>query len=176
MPELRHIIHQTFTRDPGEAFYKLFDAQSLGVHKPVCVFSGIGLDRTSSINAAEIIVDAICTKEGIVCEEYSFCDLQTHLGYRQPSGYYEFSMLEFDRGKKRYSHGTLLACGTVVNWQPLECPLIVFQAFTSLIGDFPELTAFINRSQECYEHFTDEELSAELDWAKSHLAPTIVLS
>ncbi len=62
-----------------------------------CVFCGITPPhkRTSTINAAESILQAIADQEGVPVTNLRFFDLQTQMGYNMAPGLFEFDELVF---------------------------------------------------------------------------------
>lgn len=67
---------------------------------------------TSSINAAEAIIHAICRAENIRWEDYTFFDAQTSLGYpHHESGYFCIDRLEIEPRDGEHIH--------VESWSPV---------------------------------------------------------
>jgi hypothetical protein len=103
-----------------------------------CFFSGIGTEnRTSTINAAESIIQSIADQENVHIQTFRWFDLQTHLGYDKASGDYEMDelLVEIDRERPEGF--------TVTQWKHTECPPDVSEAFKDQIGksEFPILSA-----------------------------------
>lgn len=87
-----------------------------------CYFSGIEKKlRTSTINAAESIIMAICKQEGVFPNRLRWFDLQTHHGYdsKQPGGF-ELDEVVFKHDSKVY-------------WIPTLCPPDIFLLFREYI-------------------------------------------
>lgn len=79
---------------------------------------------TSSINAVEEIVQAICRQEGMSLQELVFHDLQTCLGYIKKEGEFEFDRIKF-------------SAVDGVSWRPMRCSQEVIELFGDYIGDNP---------------------------------------
>ena len=83
-----------------------------------------GLTRTTTtINAAEEIIRAICEAEGIRWQDFTFVDIQTHCGYPKTPGDFEADVLELRSGEEL----------TVEGWRPANLPKEVRQLFDDLI-------------------------------------------
>jgi len=98
--------------------------------KDWCVFSGIKEKgyRQSSINAAEQIIDAIVAKEGLDIHHTHFFDLQTAGGYNGTvHGVFVFDWVKGEVKNGKF-HGP--------QWQPMECPRVVFESFKQCIGEY----------------------------------------
>ena len=88
-----------------------------------CYFTGIERKkRTSTINAAREIVQAIADQEGVPLRSLRFFDLQTHQGYNKRLGEYALDEVvipdEFQSG---------------VRWYPADCTSEVQTAFQGYI-------------------------------------------
>jgi len=90
-----------------------------------CIFSGVTRD-TSTINAAESVVKAICAKEHVSPERITFFDLQTSRGYPKPE-----SEFHFDRLVLKIEGGEVFC----LDWVSTPCPNDVRSAFTSLLSE-----------------------------------------
>jgi len=105
----------------GEVAYLVIDEN--------CYFSGITMEATSTINAAEEIIAAISSQEGVALGKFTFFDLQTHRKYpRHSEGYFTMDKIRF-----RVDGENLKELG----WGTVECPQEVFDAFHEYIGDPP---------------------------------------
>jgi len=95
-----------------------------------CYFSGLTASgqATSTINAAESIVQAIADQEGVPIEKLRFFDLQTHRGYDKPEGEFAFDELVFD--DESLGQGKVSVSG----WAERECPNGVIELFSDCIG------------------------------------------
>lgn len=111
-----------------------------------CYFSGIERKkRTSTINAAESIIEAIAKQERIPMKEFRFFDLQTHRGYDKRPGEYEFDELileENAQGKQEGKINSVKIGGEkaliitqdtqgfiVVSWRPSKCSSEILDIF-----------------------------------------------
>lgn len=72
------------TGKPGNVLYERIGEDSV-------IYSGITLNNTSTIVAAERIINRICEREKLEPSKSSFYDLQTHLGYDKKSSEYELN-------------------------------------------------------------------------------------
>lgn len=117
------------------------------------VFSGITCDGTSTINAAEIIIQEICRHAEINPYAYHWFDLQTCRGYGvnrtscPHPGEFEFEELNFRPNpnpgltEQINDHGqpyTLLNSSEayhVHTWSTVVCPSDVVELFRDVIGD-----------------------------------------
>jgi hypothetical protein len=116
----------------------------------VCYFSGTERG-TSTINAAESIIKEICTQENVPIKNLRFVDIQTHLGYRKPSGVYMVNELtiKLRPGTKRKGgieqieiggEKGLLITGDqegfeVTSWAKTPFPVDVLELFRPYIGE-----------------------------------------
>lgn len=96
----------------------------------VVYFSGITNPEqsTSTVNAAEQIIAAICSKEGLDWEGVSFYDIQTHLGYYKDPGEIEAYLLI-----TKAADGSQIS---VTDWQSIdlsEIPDQVLKIFRNFI-------------------------------------------
>lgn len=95
-------------------------------------------EHTSTINAAEGIVQAICQAERLQCYQHTFYDLQTKLGYpEQPHGWFSLDKLIF-RGEDRITDVDWATVAASKNaHDPIEpnmaCPEGVLEHFRSYI-------------------------------------------
>ncbi len=117
--EMKKTKYRSVGCDPlyGEIVYAFFGKK--------CIFCGITPDATSTINAAEEIIEAITAKEKIDPFWKTFYDLQTHRRYQKDPGEYEFDRLTL----KWTEDDQVFADG----WSPEECPPDVLQAFHEFI-------------------------------------------
>ncbi len=100
-----------------------------GVDGRKIVFSGIRTGvRTSTINAAEDIIRAICRQESISHKQYLFFDLLTHTGYESRElkpGCYKIAQLRITCNSGNVS---------VEQWMWGRCSPAVENAFDRFIG------------------------------------------
>jgi len=89
VPQVKTAFFTSFTNQPAEFRYVITN--------DCCTFTAVDAQTTSSINAAEDIVEAICAQEGCQFHQLRFFDLQTHLGYssKQP-GHFEYDEVELE--------------------------------------------------------------------------------
>jgi hypothetical protein len=117
-----------------------------------CYFCGIEREaRTSTINAAEHIIKSIATLEKVPVTTFRYFDLQTHAGYKKPSGVYELDELIFEMWPGTEEEGVIEEIeiegekgvfitqdkeGLVVNlWKTSLCPVDVLELFWEYIGE-----------------------------------------
>ena len=121
--EIKFVEYQGM-RSRGEVAYAILSGG-------VCVFTYSRITwaidstitkATSTINAAEAIVAAICRQEGISRDDLYFYDLQTARGYDKPLGLFQYDRLKLDR---------------VLRWQPEICPAEVIRLFAEFLGENP---------------------------------------
>lgn len=115
-----------------------------------CVFTSVTPPpTTTTINAAEWIIEAICAQEKIMPDSVIFCDLQTKIAYGNLSDFQSQSFSRF-----QYDEITL-ECGprfpmrpmhvpgapsfeiTKLLWKAAPCPGEVVRTFAHLIGPNP---------------------------------------
>lgn len=87
-----------------------------------CTFSGMsGRDFMSTVNAAEHVIEAIASVEGLDVSRTEFFDLMTEHGYPH-----------FGPGKFDFQHLTVEIVAdqpNITGWSVRECPLEVLQLF-----------------------------------------------
>lgn len=104
--QLKKIPYPTFDGKPAFVVYAISDNQ--------CIFSGITWPATSTINAAEGVVEAIAKNERRKVHSLRFFDLQTQRGYPgKEVGEFEFDELTLKLQGDRIAD---------VSWNPRECP------------------------------------------------------
>lgn len=167
--QLRSVPYGDPELSGGGVEYIIFEPHRLNTSHPFCVFSTIKRDATSGINAAEKIIDAICAKEGADWKTLSYAEVVTHCGYNRTPGYYDYHLVK-PGNEERCAFARRGGCHTIASWQDVECPIEVFKAFEHLIGKFPPFSSFINRSEEAYRDYSDEQIQADREWAEEHLA------
>ncbi len=117
------------------------------------VFSGITREGTSTINAAESIIQEICRREEIDPYAHRWFDLQTNRQYGDGRfncphpGEFEFNELHFrpnphpgvtqqtDERGQPYTLVSTPEAYCVERWTPVPCPPEVVAAFRECIGD-----------------------------------------
>jgi hypothetical protein len=116
----RRRFQLVYHRFPG-----LFDGRD------TLVYSGVkGKAAWSSIDAVEAIIYGISRKEVGNPDEFVFCDLQTASLYP----YFEPGLFAFDRVDFMMRGDEI----ELLDWEPVPCPRIVFDAFRELIQEFDE--------------------------------------
>lgn len=123
--ELKEVSYRGFGRKgDGRVVYTVLDNQVF--------FSGITLPResTSTINAVESIISAICEAEALDWKTTTFYDIRTHRGYYKPVGFCEVNLItlasELGDQEKPF----------VLNWEVIEAddfPQEVWELFGPLI-------------------------------------------
>ncbi|MFA6391869.1 MAG: hypothetical protein WCW66_03925 [Patescibacteria group bacterium] len=112
------------------------------------VFSGLTPNTTSTVNAAENIIMAICRAEGMEPNKFAFFDLQTSQTYgRFEPGEFELSLLEFNYiphfcGAVYKGSDGSVTIGTsgpiqVMSWEPFPYSPEVVKLFAEQIGPNP---------------------------------------
>ena len=87
-----------------------------------CIFSGVTSSRefTSTVNAAEYVIQAIAEAEGLDPREIRFFDLCTRLGYPSQEASHEFMQLTVQyEGAQPH----------VIGWEPTPCSPQTLQLF-----------------------------------------------
>lgn len=92
------------------------------------VFMGMTSDCTSTINAAEEIVNAIIEKEHLDPCAVTFYDLQTHMGYK----HIKQGKFIIDELTCRVCNGVVVA---VTNWREGHCDYTALRNFQGYICD-----------------------------------------
>ena len=126
-----------------------------------CYFSGIETG-TSTINAAENVIQAIAEQEGVSVDSLRYFDIQTRLGgYEREEGCFEINELDFAMGRERTRQediamigrrfgkvlkyggkapGTVQECKiipTVTGWKSAVLPEEILEEFRPYIGEKP---------------------------------------
>ena len=86
-------------------------------------FAGLIREATSTINAAEDIIRAICKAEEISWQDFTFVDIQTHRGYQKAPGEFKANVLKLGSGEEL----------SVESWQPISLTKKVRQLFDDMI-------------------------------------------
>jgi hypothetical protein len=124
--DLKYLDYEGFNRNSGgRVAYLVADDQ--------VIFSGLTLpsESTSTINAAENIVEAICETEGLNWRSVTFYDIRTHRGYHKPAGFCEVNKLNLVPDLSDHS------VPFRVSWEVLNCddfPEEVWELFGPFIG------------------------------------------
>jgi len=120
---MKQATYKNFNNTPNSVDYTIFEDY-------ICVFSGTKNDGTSTVNAAERIVEAI---NGIEKKPLAFYDLQTQKGYDYYSpGEYSFNLLSIkDEDNPE-----------VLSWRPHQINPQILEVFKDHIGPNPRLKRF----------------------------------
>lgn len=116
-PRLKEVEYQGFVLSHnGRIAYAVIEKEVF--------FSGLIRGVTTTINAAEAVVKAICEAEKIRWQDYTFIDIQTHCGYHKAPGEFEVDVLGLGIGEELI----------VQSWQSTSLTEEVRQLFDELIG------------------------------------------
>lgn len=103
---------------------------AFAMREQLCVFSGLTKEATSTVNAAENVIQALMEHHGWNrddVKDITFSDLHTHRAYAYTEGMYRYEVLDVGY----LDNGTpLVHC-----WDTQDPPTWVIETFSSLIGE-----------------------------------------